>query len=486
MVPRRVDSAVAAFHAVTEDLADILPARVRRVGDRIRRIGKASIDWPPLRIGDRTATTPIVQGGMGVGISLSGLAGAVAEVGGIGVIAAAGIGMLERDYYRDGRAANIRAFRREIRAARAKTDGLIGVNIMVALNDFHQLLDVAIEERVDFVFMGAGLPIKGLPVERMRERGVQAVPIVSSARATTMIFRMWTKIYDDVPDAVVVEGPLAGGHLGFADEELESEDHSLSDLVPEVAAALAPFATERGREIPVIAAGGIFDGGDIHNIMARGASGVQMGTRFVATEECDADQRFKEAYVDATAEDIGIIQSPVGMPGRAIRNSFITDSEEGRRPAFRCAWQCLSSCKADKARYCISIALNNARQGKLKQGFAFVGTNGYRVAEISTVPALVGQLAREYRTTVAESVAARLESLVDQVSMLKHRYDRLRSGVRATRLSLENGAVRRIRAVRGTSVLHLRSGYNDLRRSMQTLQKQLTERIADGLVLLEQ
>jgi nitronate monooxygenase len=352
--------------------------------------------WPALRIGEREAKAPIVQGGMGVGISLSGLAAAVADAGGIGVIAANGIGLLEADYYKDGRAANIRALRREIRATREKTDGLVGVNIMVAVNDFHELLDVAIEERVDFVFMGAGLPIKGLPVERMRAAGVSPVPIISSVRALEMIFRMWQKIYGDVPDAVVFEGPLAGGHLGFAENELDAPEMQLEAIVPTLVEALRPFEVEFGRSIPVIAGGGVYTGGDIHRVLSLGAGAVQMGTRFVATEECDADEKFKMAYVEAVAEDIGIIKSPVGMPGRAIRNRFITAAEEGLRPAFRCAWQCLSSCKADAARYCISIALNNARKGNLSQGFVFAGANAHRVTGIVPVRELMRELADSF------------------------------------------------------------------------------------------
>lgn len=408
-------------------LADELPEALRlsAILNHLRALGKSRFSWPSLRIGDLTVPVPIVQGGMGVGISLSRLASSVAEAGGIGVIAAAGIGMLEKDYYKDGRAANIRAFRREIRTARTATTGAIGVNIMVALNDFHELLDVAIEEGVDLVFMGAGLPIKGLPVERMRKNGVKAVPIVSSPRATQMIFRMWKKIYDDLPDAVVVEGPLAGGHLGFAEDEIESDEHTLAKIVDDVVTTLKPFEEEKGDAIPVIAGGGIFDGADVYEIISHGASAVQMGTRFVATEECDADRAFKESYVSATKEDIGIIQSPVGMPGRAIRNTFITDAETGKRPAFRCAWQCLSSCKAEKAKYCISIALNNARQGRLNQGFAFVGTNGYRITEITTVGALIGELTAGFHHAIRERIASRLEPLVDQIETVKDTYDEM-------------------------------------------------------------
>jgi nitronate monooxygenase len=371
-----------------------------------------TLRWPALSIGEKEARIPVIQGGMGVGISLSGLASAVANAGGIGVVAANGIGLLEKDYYRDGRAANLRAFRREIRTARAKTDGVLGVNIMVAVNDFHELVDVAIEERVDLILMGAGLPVKNIPVERMRANGVKAVPIVSSARAAEMIFRMWKKTYRDVPDAVVCEGPLAGGHLGFSEEQVDAPDFQLEALVPPIVETLKTYEQEFGRRIPVIAAGGIYTGADIYEAIERGAGGVQMGTRFVATHECDADARFKQAYVECTEDQIGLIKSPVGMPGRAIRNEFIVAAEEGRRPAFRCAWQCLASCKADAAKYCISIALNNARRGRLEKGFVFVGANAHRVTEIVSVSSLIAELAEGFRARAVTGVTRRIEEIV--------------------------------------------------------------------------
>ena len=382
-------------------------------------------DWPSFQIGDLTARIPVVQGGMGVGISLSGLASAVANEGGVGIIAANAIGMLEPDYFKDGRAANLRALRKEIRTAREKSSGIIGVNIMVAVNDFHELLDVAIEEKVDMVFMGAGLPIKNIPVEKMRAAGVKAVPIISSARAAEMIFKMWKKIYNDVPDALVFEGPKAGGHLGFSAEQIDDPAFQLETIVPQVVEAVRPYEVEFQRQIPVIAGGGIFTGEDIYAALDLGASAVQMGTRFVATEECDADSAFKEAYVQCSSEDIGLIQSPVGMPGRAIRNSFIEDSEAGRRPSFKCAWQCLASCKAEKANYCISIALNNARRGKLNNGFVFAGSNAYRVEKILSVAALVGELAEGFRQAARSKAAYKIETISAEILELRGQYEKM-------------------------------------------------------------
>ncbi|MBI9101955.1 MAG: nitronate monooxygenase [Spirochaetales bacterium] len=350
---------------------------------------------PKLKIGSSTAKLPIVQGGMGVGISLSNLAASVAEAGGIGVIAANSIGMLDPEYYAKNKDANSILLRREIRRAREKTDGIIGVNIMVAVDDFQDLLDVAIEEKADMVFLGAGLPIKGIPVERLRAADVKVVPIVSSGRAASLIFRSWARSYGDIPDGVVVEGPMAGGHLGFKPEQLDDPDFKLEILIPDVVEAVKPFMSQFSRNIPVIAAGGIFSGSDIHKFYRLGASGVQMGSRFVATEECDADVRFKEAYVACKKEDIGIIKSPVGMPGRAITGQFLKDAAAGKIKV-KCAWKCLKSCDLKVSGYCISLALDNARKGILEQGFAFCGSNAYRIKKIVAVKSLLGELKSQY------------------------------------------------------------------------------------------
>ncbi len=446
MQPSRLEGALLALKQLADQVSLRLPLENLR-----EQIGKLSLprpSWPPLRIGNRVAPVPVVQGGMGVGISLSGLASAVANAGGVGVIAANAIGLVEKDYFKDGRAANLRALRREIREARTKSEGVIGVNIMVAVNDFHELLNVAIEERVDLVLMGAGLPVKNIPVQRMREAGVSPVPIVSSARAVDMIFRMWKKLYNDVPDAVVCEGPKAGGHLGFSEEQIEDPEFALENLLPPIVEVLQPFEKELGRKIPVIAAGGIYDGGDIYEVLDLGAGGVQMGTRFVATHECDADLEFKQAYLDCTEDQISIIQSPVGMPGRAIRNEFITRTEEGRSPRFRCAWQCLASCKAEAARYCISLALNNARKGKLERGFVFAGSNASRVAEIVPVSSLVNELAEGFASRARESVLLGVDAVAacvreardSGVALVQKRYEELVARITDLRAALREAA----------------------------------------------
>jgi len=355
---------------------------------------------PRLRIGDIEAKVPIVQGGMSVGISLSGLAAAVANAGGIGVIGAAGIGMLEPDFKTNYRETNKRALRKEIRRARRMTDGIIGVNIMVALSDFDELLQVAVDEGADLVFLGAGLPLRlprTLPLDRLDHVATKFVPIVSSARAAALIFRHWAKRYGRVPDAVVVEGPLAGGHLGFGKDQIDDPEYRLEKLVPAVVDAIEPFEQRFGREIPVIAAGGIFSGADIYRFIRLGAQGVQMATRFVATHECDASVEFKEAYVRCSRDDLIIIDSPVGLPGRAIRNRFLDDVARGMKKPFQCSWKCLKTCDFRNSPYCIALALTNAKRGNLDEGFAFAGANAYRVDGIVSVQELIASLMEEYR-----------------------------------------------------------------------------------------
>ncbi|MDR0828405.1 MAG: nitronate monooxygenase [Desulfovibrio sp.] len=359
------------------------------------------MSFPSLTIGNIVAKMPIIQGGMGVGISLHRLAAAVAAEGGIGVIAGAMIGMRESDVAQDPIGANQRALTSEIRKARELTDGVIGVNIMVALTDFASLVRTAISERADVIFSGAGLPME-LPKiwremcdERKEDFRTCLVPIVSSARAATIICKKWLTRSGYMPDAFVVEGPKAGGHLGYKADEIDSPDNALEKIVPEVIDAVKAFEDRAGRLIPVIAAGGVYSGEDIHSFLKMGAAGVQMGTRFVATEECDADIRFKQAYVAAQKDDIAIIKSPVGMPGRAIKGRFIEAMEEGKKN-FNCIFHCINTCNPEKSPYCIAAALLNAMKGNLERGFAFSGANVFRVDSITTVRELMSSLQREF------------------------------------------------------------------------------------------
>jgi nitronate monooxygenase len=354
---------------------------------------------PRLKICELEAKIPIIQGGMGVGVSLSGLASAVANEGGIGVIATAGIGLLEPDFSTNFREANKRALRKEIRKAREMTDGIIGVNLMLALSDYYELVQIAVDEGVDLVLLGAGLALKNpetLPLNRLRKISTKIVPIVSSARAAKIIFQYWARNYNHVPDAVVVEGPLAGGHLGFKKEQINDPDYRLEKILPEVISAIKTFKQQFNKSIPVVAAGGIYTGEDIHKFIQLGAQGVQMATRFVATHECDASIEFKKAYVKCKEEDLVIIDSPVGLPGRAIRNKFINDISADMKKPFKCPWKCLKTCDFRKVPYCIAIALTNAQKGKLEDGFAFAGSNAFRLDKIIPVKELIGTLLIEY------------------------------------------------------------------------------------------
>lgn len=358
--------------------------------------------FPELKIGDLTARIPIVQGGMGVGISLSRLAASVANQGAIGVIAAAMIGMREPDIAKNPVEANVRALKTEIEKAQALTRGILGVNIMVALTTFSQMVRQAIESGADLIFSGAGLPLDmpkhllQLCEEKKKEFKTKLVPIVSSGRAATVLAKKWLSRFGYLPDAFVVEGPKAGGHLGFKREELENPDFALESLVPQVVEAVKPFEDKHGKTIPVIAAGGIYTGADIKKFLDLGAAGVQMGTRFVATEECDADIRFKQSYINAKKEDITIISSPVGMPGRALANEFIQKSRAGLKKPFKCVFHCVHTCEPENSPYCIANALISAKCGNLHTGFAFCGANVHRVTGIVTVKELIDSLAKEY------------------------------------------------------------------------------------------
>lgn len=349
-----------------------------------------------LKIGDLTAKLPIIQGGMGIGISLSGLASAVANEGGIGVIATAGIGMLEPDFSTNWLEANIRALKKEIKKARELTKGILGVNIMVALSNYADMVRTAIEEEIDIIFSGAGLPLN-LPQFLKESTKTKLVPIISSGRAASIICKKWSEKYNYLPDAIVVEGPRAGGHLGFKQEQINNPEYSLEKLIPEVIKAVKPFEERYKKSIPVIAAGGIYTGEDIYNFLKLGAAGVQMATRFVTTYECDASIKFKQTYIDSSKEDIVIIKSPVGMPGRAIKNKFIDDANKGEKKPFKCPYHCIITCDYKNSPYCIALALLNARKGNLEHGFAFAGENAYRAKEIISVKELIESLIKEYK-----------------------------------------------------------------------------------------
>ncbi len=350
---------------------------------RIKAIkGNAPIKLVPITMGDITIPVPIFQGGMGIGVSLSGLASAVAKCGGVGVISAAQIGFNEPDFYTNPKEANIRALKRNIKEAKEAVKdipekGLIAVNIMCASRNYDEFVEAAVEAGVDMIISGAGLPtaLPGL----VKNSRVKIVPIVSSARAAALIIKSWTKKYNRVPDAILFEGPLAGGHLGFKEEQLEDAQEHFYETIMEIKEEI-----EELQDCPLIVAGGIYIKEDVQKALAYGADAVQLGTRFVTTEECDVHPSFKQAYLDAREEDLVVIKSPVGMPGRAIRTRFIDRVEDGRIPPEKCN-RCLIPCKSEEAPYCITQALINAAKGDVEHGLVFSGSNAYRATKIEKV-----------------------------------------------------------------------------------------------------
>lgn len=338
----------------------------------------------PLVIGNLVAHVPVIQGGMGVGISLHSLAGTVAAQGGIGVISTAQIGYREPDFDADPVGANLRAIRTETEKARQIAQGgVLGVNIMVATRRYEDYVRAAVAAGIDLIISGAGLPVD-LP-KIVGDAETKLVPVVSSVKSAQVIIKYWWKKYGRLPDAVIVEGPLAGGHLGFHKEQLENidglhYDNEVKAIIDEVSAV----AAAHDARIPVIMAGGVYTRADMEHYLELGASGVQMATRFVTTYECDAAEAYKQAYIDAKEEDIVIVQSPVGMPGRAILNPFIKRVKEGPVPHGRCHL-CVSTCNPARTPYCITEALINAARGNTEDALLFCGANAWRATKLEHV-----------------------------------------------------------------------------------------------------
>lgn len=344
-------------------------------------------------IGNLEVKLPVIQGGMGVGVSLSGLASAVANEGGIGVISCAGLGLIYHKSPGDYLNKCIIGLTNEINKAKEKSKGIIGVNIMVALSNYADMVKTSIAEKIDVIFAGAGLPFD-LPSYLTEGCTTKLVPIVSSSRAAKIICDKWKANYNYLPDAIVVEGPKAGGHLGFKVDQIEDEQYSLEQLIPEVVNIANTYKEE--KNIPVIAAGGISSGNDILRFISMGASGVQMGTMFVTTTECDASDTFKNVFINAKQEDIKIIQSPVGMPGRAINGEFIQNVEKGLEKPKSCPFHCIKTCDYTKSPYCIVQCLYQAAKGNMKKGYAFTGVNVHLSQKISSVKDVVSKLKAEF------------------------------------------------------------------------------------------
>ncbi|MBC3889823.1 nitronate monooxygenase [Acetobacterium paludosum] len=345
-------------------------------------------------IGDLEFSKPIVQGGMGIGISLSSLAGNVSKNGGLGVLSSVEMGCDYPNYKTNRLLANRQALEDHFKRAKAISGNRpIGLNIMVALTQYEQIVKDAIEVGVDIIFAGAGLPLT-LP-ELTRNSATKIAPIISSKRVAKLLLKHWWRHYKVAPDAIVLEGPLAGGHLGFKLEDLTPErllEQSLPGLIPGVLEEIKPYEDLVGRKIPLIAGGGITTAADVRATLEAGASAVQIGSRFVATEECDAALAFKEAMVNAQKSDIEIIVSPAGLPGRAIHNHFLEEVSAGLRKPKNCPFNCIKSCDYKTSPYCIGLALMAGKCGDFENGYVFSGANAYKITEITTVAALMNEL----------------------------------------------------------------------------------------------
>lgn len=354
------------------------------------------MNMPSFKLGDLNVKLPIIQGGMGIGVSLSKLASAVANEGGIGVISGAQIGFKEENFKTDNDSANITALIKEIRKAKKLSpNGIIGVNFLMATNNYAEMVKTAVKEKVDIIISGAGIP-KNLP-ELVKGSNTKIAPIVSSKKSIDTIIKLWKKRYDRLPDMVIVEGGKAGGHLGFKSEDLINKTFpSIYEITKEVVESIRKIEKEFETKIPVISAGGIFSGEDILKALKAGADGVQMATRFVATKECDAHENFKLAYVNATEDKIEIIKSPVGLPGRAILNNFTSRIKLSREKITSC-YRCLRQCDPKTTPYCITEALIRSVTGDTDNGLIFVGSNGYKVNKISTVSEVIEDLKREFK-----------------------------------------------------------------------------------------
>lgn len=349
------------------------------------------MELKPLIIGNLKSRFPIIQGGMGVGISLSRLAGNVAKEGGIGIISTAQIGFDEEDFYTNPMNANLRAIEKHLKKAKEiSKNGIVGVNIMVASQNYKEYVIGAAKSGADVIISGAGLPIS-LP-EYVEGYHTKIAPIVSSEKAANVILKMWDRKYHRTVDFLVIEGPKAGGHLGFSLEDLEDfENRDYDDEIKKIIDCKKSYEEKYQVKIPVIVAGGVFDHKDIIHCLSLGADGVQIASRFVVTEECDASQAYKNEYLNAKKEDIEIVLSPVGMPGRAIHNKFLEKLKTERERIDHCL-RCIVSCNASNTPYCITKALINAVKGNIDNALLFCGAEVYRLKEMTTVKLLMREL----------------------------------------------------------------------------------------------
>ncbi len=348
-------------------------------------------------IGSKTLDFPLIQGGMGVGVSLGNLAGHVAKEGCMGVISTVQIGYLKEDFYKDTLACNVEALREEIRKAKkiAGGKGMIAINIMVAANQYDELLKCALDEGIDAVISGAGLPMKLPQIAEGYDSAI--APIVSSGKAAKIIIKSWLRNYNRYPDFIVLEGKEAGGHLGFKKEQVDDENFRLELLLEDVLKTIKPFEESKGEKIPVFVAGSVFDGYEIAKYQKLGAFGAQIGTRFIATYECDVSDEFKQIICDAKEEDVILVKSPVGLPGRAILTDFSKRLKHTDRIAPLGCVNCLKPCDPSTTPYCISEALIKAAKGNTKEGLFFSGSNAGKINRMYHVNELINEIKNEWK-----------------------------------------------------------------------------------------
>ena len=361
------------------------------------------MSFASLQIGKYTIQKPIIQGGMGVGISWDKLSGTVSKEGGLGVISAVGTGYYQNKEFAHKLVANrplseANFYSKEglkaiiDNARKICGDKPLAANILYAINDYGRVVRDACEAGIDIIITGAGLPTN-MPEFTEGYPDVALVPIVSSAKALKLICRRWEKRYNRLPDAVILEGPKSGGHQGFTYEQCLMEEYQLENLV----APVVEEAKEWG-DIPVIAAGGIWDKKDIEDMMALGAKGVQMGTRFIGTYECDAHENLKQVLLDSTEDTIQLMSSPVGYPARGVATNLTKLVAKREGPDIKCISNCVAPCnRGEEAKvvgFCIADRLSDAYEGNLETGLFFSGTNGYKLDKIISVKELMEKLTK--------------------------------------------------------------------------------------------
>lgn len=353
------------------------------------------MELKPLRINGKEVKFPIIQGGMGIRISLGKLAKACMNSGIVSTISAAQVGFLNKNFRKDPLGENKKALIKEIsEIRRTNPDGILGVNLMHAINDYDKYASFLATQDIDFIVSGAGLPVD-LP-EYIKDTKVKGAFIISSARAARLLLKAWDRRYQYMPEFIVCEGPLAGGHLGFSKEDFESGNvESLESIIKTTKEIIKPFEEKYGVSIPVIAAGGVHDGHDMAKMIKVGADGVQIATRFIASHECDASDEYKEMIINASEEDIVRVESPAGLPGRAIRN-YLTNYLETRKMKVSYCVNCLKTCKKVGIPYCITEQLGNSAGGD-NTGLIFTGAKAYLIDRIEYVDTIVKQIIQECR-----------------------------------------------------------------------------------------